>query len=704
MAKETDSDSGVKDASEEHTKSKDKEAKELQEIRQRRSGGGRRFLSNIEDFVLMGGLAYGLLFALLLFSMSSGMLGNSTSLDHTASTTFLDIGDECTEITDEPWLNIFPDPDQELFSVAGHNLPNGAAYLNYTFFTVMSEGTKAVVNEEYGSNETVRTINKADQSYGRAYFKAPYSELPEGHYELKFSVTVYEERNTSSNVTMETKSKSIKFEHTLSKETLAFLPFVDDDEHSEVRIEDAGPRSCWTVQDLGDWGYILMGAELGGGRETAMLTGGAAGIPAWWMAFISLSLSIISLLIIYPVMYKVYHQDTDDMLSRHHITQLVLETVEKSATRLKIDVDWELFKVDPRDLSVDIIVPYKDTADTLSDHRDVRAEVLREILEEFAIFRVFKPVQLTVRSIGSDSGAIDFDSGIGVGRSEKADLSKGMDYTSFFDDLHTLSSIEDNVREALDKYFLDKPNLEMVGCIVTSDDRNVLVNLIFKPNTRFAFFRFKETAVDIQNDLHEFLTKEIPDLFDRQQLVMKVRNQVSTLADRSGAGRVESDKKSKDRVAAIAKQDGLGGRVLQTRFVGNLLSTVEYTANEKRDMINKYGFWGLIGFVWIPFMASGVIVGSMLGMLSRMKFMRVLWAVLVGGTAASVTWAYTAEGIIRFMHAYRLEAFIPIAICVFVLLAVIHMRTTKNRRQAELFEDTLLENFHEEFSSKYGTE
>ena len=90
------------------------------------------FLSNIEDFVLMGGIAYGIMFALLLFSMSSGMLGNSTALDHTASTTFLDIGDECEEITDEPWLNIFPAPDQELFSIAGHNLPNGVAYLNYT--------------------------------------------------------------------------------------------------------------------------------------------------------------------------------------------------------------------------------------------------------------------------------------------------------------------------------------------------------------------------------------------------------------------------------------------------------------------------------------------------------------------------------------------------------------------------------------------
>ena len=114
-----------------------------------------------------------------------------------------------------------------------------------------------------------------------------------------FKVTVYEERDASSPVVMNTMSKSVEFEHEITQEALAFLPFVNDDEHSDVRIEDAGPRSCWTVQDLGDWGYILMGAELGGGRETAMLTGGAAGIPAWWMAFIS-SRSLITLLIIYP--------------------------------------------------------------------------------------------------------------------------------------------------------------------------------------------------------------------------------------------------------------------------------------------------------------------------------------------------------------------------------------------------------------------
>ena len=132
--------------------------------------------------------------------------------------------------------------------------------------------------------------------------------------------------------------------------------------------------------------------------------------------------------------------------------------------------------------------------------------------------------------------------------------------------------------------------------------------------------------------------------------------------------------------------------VLQTKLFGDILSTVEYTANEKRHD-QQIRILGLIVFVWIPFMASGVLVGAMLGLLSRMKFMRVLWATFLGGAAASLTWAYTAEGIITVMHKYKLEAVIPIAIIAFVLMAVLHMRSTKNRRLAELFEDTLLDSF-----------
>ena len=691
MAKDSSRESNAIEGHEEHSRSRDKEAKELQEIRQRRLGGGRMFLSNIEDFVLLGGLAYGALFALLLFSMSSGILGNSTALDHTASTTFLDIGDECEEVTDEPYLNIFPIPDRELFSIAGHNLPNGLAYLNYTYFEVINDGTKAMVEGEEGSNGTTRTINKADQNHGRAYFRAPYSELPEGHFELEFEVTILENDEPDANIVAGPLTKTIKFEHTISKETLAFLPFVDDSEHSDVRIEDAGPRSCWTVQDLGDWGYLLMGAELGGGRETAMLTGGAAGIPAWWMAFISLSLSIISLLIIYPVMYKVYHQDTDDILSRTHITRLVEDTVYAVGDNLGIDIDDDLFKTEVRDLSIDIMVAYQNTESTLSDSKEVRAELLRSLLEEFAIFRVFKPVQLNVRVIGAGQ-TIDFDSGVGIGTpadTEERELNEQQDYSSFFSELHSLSRIEDDVRDSLDLFFTRRNDVEMKGAVVTSDDRVVFVSVIYRPTQRFAFIRFKKTSTQIKDELFRFIHDRNEDLLGTQELIVKTRNEVSTLADRSGAGRVERrDDKDDERIVAVARQDGLGGRMLQTKFLGDTLSTVEYMANEKREMINKWGFWGLIFFVWIPFMASGVLVGAMLGLLSRMQFMRVLLATLIGGSIASVTWAYTAEGIVKFMHQYKLEVFIPLVIGVFILMAVLHIRSTKMRRQTELFEDT----------------
>ena len=703
MAKDTTDVTSATETHEDHHRARDKEAKELQEIRQRRMGGGRMFLSNIEDFVLMGGIAYGVLFALLLFSMSSGMLGNSTALDHTASTTFLDIGDECEEITDEPWLNIFPDPDQELFSIAGHNLPNGVAYLNYTYLEHVNDDTMALVDEAYGSNGTTRTINKADQNHGRAYFKAPYSELPEGHYELRFEVTVMTSTEADADVVVGPLTKSIDFEHTISKEALAFLPFIDDSEHSDVRIEDSGQRTCWTVQDLGDWGYLLMGAELGGGRETAMLTGGAAGIPAWWMAFISLSLSIISLLIIYPVMYKVYHQDTDDILSRTHITRLVEDTVYAVGEQLGIDIDDELFKTEVRELSIDIMVAYKNTENTLSDSKEVRAELLRTLLEEFAIFRVFKPVQLNVRVIGAGQ-AIDFDSGVGIGtRGEEDELVEQQDYSSFFSELHSLSRIEDDVRDSLDLFFTRRNDVEMKGAVVTSDDRVVFVSVIYRPTQRFAFFRFRKTSTQIKDELFRFIHDRNEELLGSQELIVKTRNEVSTLADRSGAGRVERQSdKDDERIVAVARQDGLGGRMLQTKFLGDTLSTVEYMANEKREMINKWGFWGLIFFVWIPFMASGVLVGAMLGLLSRMQFMRVLLATLIGGSIASVTWAYTAEGIVKFMHQYKLEVFIPLVIGVFIMMAVLHIRSTKMRRQTELFEDTLLDNFHADIVAKYG--
>ena len=682
------------------TKIRDKTAKELSTIRRRRTNDSKSFLSSKEDLVLFGGIVYAGVFVLLLFAMSSGMVGNTTSIDHKASTTFLDIGDECEEITDKPWMHIFPDSDRELFSIAGHNLPLGVAVLNYTILELHDESEVVVSSEE-----TTRAVaGEGETAAGIASHRATYSELEAGNYEITLRITVYNDSDIQNATIVEGGEqirKEIMFEIEEKQKALEFLPFVSSETIREIRITDQGARSCWGVQDLGDWGYLLMGAELGGGRETAMLTGGSAGIPAWWMAFISLSLSIISLMVLYPITYKVYHQEADDMLSRSHITRLVEDTITNTATRLQIDVDWELYKIEPRELSIDIMVPYKNTDGTFSDNRDVRAEVLKEILDEFAIFRVFKPVQLTVRTIGNGH-VVDFDSGVGVGSAGKGSEQSEQDYTSFFSELHTLSVVEDEVRDSLDLFFTRRSDVNLEGAVVTSDDRVIFVSVIYYPTQRFAFFRFKKTTDQIQDELYQYISQRNSDLLGSQELIIKTRNQVSTLADRSGAGRIEQSSSDEERVVAIAKQDGLGGRMLQTKFIGNALSTVEYMANEKRDFINRWGFWGLIAFVWIPFMASGVLVGAMLGLLSRMNFTRVLLATGLGGVAASVTWAYTAEGIVKVMHRYKLEAVIPLVIIVFILLAVFHLRSTKMRRQTELFEDTLLDNFHADVQAKYG--
>ena len=109
-------------------KAHNKLTKELLEIRNRRSGDDKQsFLSKKENFVLAGGIVYTALYVLLIFGMTSGTFGNSTAIDHSASKTFLDIGGECEEITDEPWIHMFPNEDAGTFSMYGYNLPSGYA-------------------------------------------------------------------------------------------------------------------------------------------------------------------------------------------------------------------------------------------------------------------------------------------------------------------------------------------------------------------------------------------------------------------------------------------------------------------------------------------------------------------------------------------------------------------------------------------------
>ena len=171
-------------------------------------------------------------------------------------------------------------------------------------------------------------------------------------------------------------------------------------------------------------------------------------------------------------------------------------------------------------------------------------------------------------------------------------------------------------------------------------------------------------------------------------MIVSARNLKRTLADQAVAGRVEQGGSDFAGEALVAKQQA--SLEHYCKLWGDILSSVEYVAQRNRNRIDKYGFWGLIVFVWIPFMASGVLVGAMLGLVARMKFERVLLACTVGGTAASITWAYTARGIIEFMERYQAEVLIPFLIGLVFLFTFFHLRRNKRLRREELFRESML--------------
>jgi hypothetical protein len=147
-------------------KARDKVTKEIGEIRRRRSKTEKkRFLTNKEDYVLFAGIGYGAIFALVIFCMSSGIFGSSTTLDHKASETALDTGEECENIDSDTWIHMFPENDLEYFSLAGHNLPPGFALMNYTITEIGNEGWNGITDE---------TVKKVDND--KVNYQAPYQQ------------------------------------------------------------------------------------------------------------------------------------------------------------------------------------------------------------------------------------------------------------------------------------------------------------------------------------------------------------------------------------------------------------------------------------------------------------------------------------------------------------------------------------------------
>ncbi len=652
--------------------------KELQKIYDRRSGNKRRFPRGIEDYVLISGILYGLTFFGLMFAMSAGMLGNGVGMDETLSATALDF-EECEDPGNQVWINAWID-DSHNIRIDAFNVPDDAEFTNIRWRDQAENYTGAWETEE---NSTTIRID--------------YSDWQDGDYELGIEFNNHTGYLTSddpvnysgTNETLATKIAKIEIDSSVP--SLGWLPWVSNDPVKDAEVLNEGSRACWTTSELGGWSWILMGAEWGGGRETAMLAGGSAGVPPWWMAFISLSMSIFFLFVQYPLMYRFYHREEDDELSEKQLKRVVERAIKKCEKKLRIDVDWDTYRFQQRDISIDVLVPYNTTMETFVDTRDIRGEIITRVLDEFKVYGVMKPLHLQANAGDSRQGIFEsLRKGLDA---SQLDIEAGgnyqslvEDYSKFFESVGTLAGVEDQAIDAIEKWF-DKSNLIDRGSKVYSDDLHLYVRVIYKPKQRFAFFRFKKSYVDVEADIENHMRVAMKEYMDGRELIVSARNEVGTLADKSAAGRVEMSKGGEHQ-ALVAKQEGLVGTILQNQVMGDVLSTVEFVAHEKRDFINKWGFWGLIVFVWIPFMASGVLVGAMLGLLSRMKFIRVLVACTIGGFAASITWAYTARGIIEVMERYHAEALIPWMIAIVVIFALVHLRTSKKRRKEALFKET----------------
>ena len=644
--------------------------RELDSIRERRLGDTRFFRWAVEDYVLLFGVVFGGFFLLLIATASTGILAeDSVVIDQTLSKTPLDNGGECIDKQGRIWLSVYPD-HQDL-KIRSYNVPDIDTGLAIFFTDINGKNVEHLIR---GFGDLSSTIDGEEMYRGEQRILVSIR-----------NITSHIDSNDSHVLEYSPEIYSQEFEIDVDQKQK--MGFFSDGDVIEIDIKESGPRACMTFRDLGEWGWILMAAEWAGGRETAMLTGGSGGVPAWWMAFVSLGMSIVFLYIQYPLMHKMYHREAEEALNERQVRRLIVRVLENSQNEASIKIDFDLLRMQERSISIDVFVPYVTDSRSIMTKTDVRSILMRDLLSEFSIFGEMRPLQLRVQSVSQarveESIVLTSNFGMQGFNPENVDG----DYRPFFESISLIGTIEDTARPVI-KALLDQYDLVDEGTLVSADHAAVYVRMIYRPRMRFSYFMFPRNFIEIEESLSERLENGLGSLLDDRKVVVSARNLRRTLADQAVAGRVEQGGSNFTGEALVAKQHGITGTLLQT-VGGDILSSVEYVAQRNRKRIDKYGFWGLIVFVWIPFMASGVLVGAMLGLVARMRFQRVLFACTLGGTAASITWAYTARGIIEFMERYQAEVLIPFLIGLVFLFTFFHLRRNKRLRREELFRESM---------------
>ncbi len=655
--------------------------RELDRIRQRRTGQTGFFRGTFDDWTLVAGVIAGIVFFGGMMVLSTGQIAaDSIAFDQAISKTPLDPGGECLDRKGEVWIKIYGDHDDLV--IKSNNAPATATAL-VAHFIPQNEAEPLISSYLGGKGDISSEIHLDDT-------------IPEGIYYLVATLYYSESAESFEDIDNESEYDSISDslsnlnskQVTVEVKTVKTGSLFNRIESREADVTDSEPRACLSIEDMGEKGWVLMGLEWAGGRETAMLWGGDVGVPPWWLALVSFGMSIFFLCVQYPLMHRLYHRETGDLLSTTQMRRLIERTIHRVLEDLRFKVNFDELRLQDRPISIDVYLQYTTTGKTIATPIDVRTEITKELLEEFAIFGEMRPLQLKVVCMDTSTSADMTSLGPEFFFSDSGMAPLAEDYSSFFTDISAFGRLDTAAHESIARWFR-KHDLVDFGTAIMADEEAVFVRVIYRPVQRFAYFLFKPSYKDLQDDLEDYLSTNLEPHLNGRALVVSARNEKSTLADRAIAGRVEQGDREFTGEAMVAKRGGIAGALLQNPFMGDILSSVEYVAHKNQNRIDRYGYWGLIVFVWIPFMASGVLVGAMLGLVARMPFERVFAACLIGGSAASLTWAYTARGIIEFMERYHAEAVVPVLLILAVLFTWLKVRDNKMRRREELFRDSM---------------
>ena len=84
-------------------------------------------------------------------------------------------------------------------------------------------------------------------------------------------------------------------------------------------------------------------------------------------------------------------------------------------------------------------------------------------------------------------------------------------------------------------------------------------------------------------------------------------------------------------------------------FFKNTVVKMEEKANNKRSIIEKYGYWGLFILVIIPLPGTGAWTGSLVAALFNMNIKKSFLAITTGVIGAAIIVSTITYGIVKFV-------------------------------------------------------